>query len=73
MLNALLEHLQRKTLCYFFYVSLPCAEYKHLKHTRTADTDFFFLLKPPTPINACKAGFKIAKFGLFVLPFSFFL
>ena len=43
MRNALLEHLQRKTLCYFFYVSLPCAEYKHLKHTRTADTDFFSL------------------------------
>lgn len=36
MLNALLEHLLRKTLSFFMYFSLLCADHKHLQHTRTA-------------------------------------
>ena len=40
MPNALLEHLQLRTLLFLF--SLRCAEYKHLQHTRTTVADLFF-------------------------------
>ena len=42
MLNSLLENLPRKTLSYFSYFPLLCAEYKHLQHTGTAVADLFF-------------------------------
>ena len=43
MPNALLEHLQLKTLLFLFFLfSLRCAEYKHLQHTRTTVADLFF-------------------------------
>ena len=45
MLNALSEHLLRKTLSFIYiyiYFSLLCADHKHLQHTRTAVADLFF-------------------------------
>lgn len=66
MLNALLEHLQLKTLLFkFFYFPFVVLS-TNICNIRVQLLLICFSLKKANAYNACKSGFKSAKFGLFV-------